>query len=142
MRNAGLRELRTSLRARGVPGVYISRLMNELEDHFEDLEDEARAAGRDSTVAYREALHRLGAPAAITAAVMDRPELQSWWQRWPWLVSLIKPVVLLLLVPAIPVLACVDRAPAIARWSASISLASVVTLLLLLSMAQSLLSAG
>ena len=140
MHRARLNALRASLRGSGVSPAYICRLMNELEDHFEDLEKEELASGSSSEHAESAAIRRLGRAEAISAAVLSKPELQPWCQRWPWLVKLMKPFVVVLLVPAMPILACMDRAPAIARWGASISLASAITCALLLVMAQSLIS--
>ncbi len=140
MRRAQLKALRSSLSGSGVSPAYIRRLMSELEDHCEDLEREALAAGRNSAHAEAVAMRRLGRNEVIATAVLTRPELGSWCQRWPWLVTLIKPLIVVLLMPAMPILACVDRAPAIARWSASISLASAITGAMLLVMAQTLIS--
>ena len=135
-----LTALKTSLRAGGVSPAYISRLLAELDDHYADLEREERATGRKSAVAAVEALRRLGQQDAIAAEVLAKPELRSWPERWPWIVSLLRPVLLLLLLPALPVLACAGRGPAIARWSVSISLAALLTGGLLLAMARSMLA--
>ena len=135
-----LTALKTSLRAGGVSPAYISRLLAELDDHYADLEREERATGRESAVAAVEALRRLGQQDAIAAEVLAKPELRSWPERWPWIVSLLRPVLLLLLLPALPVLACAGRGPAIARWSVSISLAALLTGGLLLAMARSMLA--
>jgi hypothetical protein len=56
-------------------------------------------------------------------------------------VRVLRPVLLLLLLPAVPVLACAGRGPAIARWSVSIGLGAVLTGGLLLAMAQSMVVA-
>ena len=141
MANPKLNALRTSLRDGGVSPAYINRLMSELDDHYADLEQEERATGREPTAAADEALMRLGQQDTIAAQVLAKPELRSWSNRWPWIVSLLSPVLLLLLLPAMPILACVDRGPAIVRWSVSISLGAVLTVGLLLVMAQSILSA-
>ena len=140
MHRTRLNALRSSLRGSGVSPAYICRLMNELEDHFEDLENEERASGRSVAHAESNAIQRLGRQDVIAAAVLKEPELRSWCYRWPWLVTLMKPFVVVLLVPAMPILACVDRAPTIARWGASISLASAITCALLLVMAEALIS--
>ncbi len=136
-----LTALKTSLRAGGVSAAYISRLLAELDDHYADLEREERATGREPAIAAVEALRRLGQQDTIAAEVLANPELRSWPDRWPWFVSLLRPVLLLLLLPALPVLACAGRGPAIARWSVSISLGVVLTGGLLLAMAESILSA-
>ncbi len=137
-----LTALKTSLRAGGVSPAYISRLLAELDDHYADLEREERATGREPAIAAVEALRRLGQQDAIATEVLAKPELRSWPERWPWFVSLLRPVLLLLLLllPALPVLACAGRGPAIARWSVSISLAALLTGGLLLAMARSMLA--
>lgn len=135
-----LTALKTSLCAGGVSPAYISRLLAELDDHYADLEREERATGREPAVASVEALRRLGQQDAIAAEVLAKPELRSWPERWPWIVSLLRPVLLLLLLPALPVLACAGRGPAIARWSVSISRAALLTGGLLLAMARSMLA--
>ena len=136
-----LRGLRMSLQDGGVPSGYIGRLTTELEDHYSDLEREERATGGDPKAAAANALRRLGRQETIAAAVFTKPELRSWSYRWPWIANLLQPVMLVLLLPAVPVLVCVDRGPAIARWGISISLATVLTGGLLLGMALSILSA-
>lgn len=135
-----LTALKTSLRAGGVSPAYISRLLAELDDHYADLEREERATGREPAIAAVEALRRLGQQDTIAAEVLAKPELRSWPDRWPWFVSLLRPVLLLLLLPALPVLACAGRGPTIARWSISISLAALLTGGLLLAMARSMLA--
>ena len=136
-----LNALTTSLRDGGVSSAYINRLVAELDDHYADLEHEERATGREPAAAAVEALRRLGRQDTIAAEVLAKPELRSWPSRWPWIVRLLRPVLLLLLLPAVPVLACAGRGPAIARWSVSISLGVVLTGGLLLAMAESILSA-
>ena len=136
-----LNALTTSLRDGGVSSAYINRLVAELDDHYADLEHEERATGREPAAAAVEALRRLGRQDTIAAEVLAKPELRSWPYRWPWIVRLLRPVLLLLMLPAVPVLACAGRGPAIARWSVSISLGVVLTGGLLLAMAESILSA-
>jgi len=136
-----LTALTTSLRDGGVSAAYISRLVAELDDHYADLEQEERATGREPAVAAVEALRRLGQQDRIAAEVLAKPELRSWPYRWPWIVRVLRPVLLLLLLPAVPVLACAGRGPAIARWSVSIGLGAVLTGGLLLAMAQSMVAA-
>ncbi len=136
-----LNALTVLLRDGGVSSAYINRLLAELGDHYADLEREERAAGREPALATLEALRRLGQQDMIAAEVLAKPELRSWSDRWPWIVSLLRPVLLLLLLPTAPVLACAGRGPAIARWSVSISLGALLTGGLLLAMAQSLLAA-
>ncbi len=138
MPKVSLQSLRTSLQDGGVSSVYINRLMAELDDHYADLEREERTSGNERPAAAVEALRRLGQQDAIAAAVLAKPELRSWSDRWPWLAGLMSQVLLLLLLPVIPVVACAQRGPAIVRWSVSISLGTAFTGGLLLVMAQSI----
>jgi hypothetical protein len=138
MPDLDLHELRSSLLENGASRRYVGRLMSELEDHYADLEEEERERGRQPGCAALFACKRLGDQDAIRAAVISRPELQSWPNRWPWIVSVLRPVVLILLLPSVPVLACAERGPAIARWSASISLATLLTVTLLFAMARAI----
>ncbi len=141
MRKAHSSALRTSLRDDGVSPAYSNRPMLELDDHYADLQREAKDAGRGIDAATNEALGRLGKQEAIASAVLSRPELRSWPYRWPWAVTLLKPIVMLLLLPSMPVYACVNRGPTIARWSLSISLGTVFTCALLFVLARSILLA-
>ena len=140
MPRVSLNALRTSLQDGGVSSAYIGRLLAELDDHYTDLEHDERESGREPAAAAVAALRRLGSQDAIAAEVLAKPELRSWPYRWPWIVRLIRPVMVLLLLPSLPILACADRGPAIARWSVSISLGAVLTAGLLLAMAQSILA--
>ena len=140
MPKVSLQSLRASLQDGGVSPVYINRLVAELDDHFADLEREERASGSEKSAAAVEALRRLGQQDSIAAAVLAKPELRSWSHRWPWLAGLVSHVLLLLLLPVVPVVACTQCGPAIVRWSVSISLGTALTGGLLLVMAQSILA--
>lgn len=133
-----LNALRMSLQDGGVSSVYISRLLAELDDHYADLEHDERASGREPAAAAVAALRRLGRQDTIASEVLAKPELRSWPYRWPWLVSLLRPVMVLLLLPSMPILACADRGSAIGRWSVSIGLGALLTGGLLLAMAQTI----
>ncbi len=138
MPRVSLNALRTSLQDGGVSSAYIGRLLAELDDHYADLERDELTSGREPAVAAVAALRRLGRQDTIAAEVLAKPELRSWPYRWPWLVSLLRPVMVILLLPSLPILACVDRGPAIARWSVSIGLGALLTGGLLLAMAQTI----
>ena len=135
-RQAQRQALRASLRDGGLPVAYINRLMEELDDHYADLECEAVAAGREIEAAGTEALRRLGGEQSITAAVLVKPELRSWSSNHSWVFGLIRPLLMLLLLPIVPVYACMDRGPAIARWGVSISVGTLLTGGLLFALAR------
>ena len=140
MPRVSLNALRTSLQDGGVSSAYIGRLLAELDDHYADLERDELAYGREPAAAAVAALRRLGPQDTIAAEVLAKPELRSWPYRWPWLVSLLRPVMVLLLLPSLPILACADRGPAIARWGVSIGLGALLTGGLLLAMEQTILA--
>ena len=135
------RALRATLRDEGLPVTYINRLLEELDDHYVDLEREAVAAGKEVGTAGIEALLRLGGEQSITAAVVTKPELRRWSGNNPWVFGLIRSVLMLLLLPILPVYACMDRGPAIARWGVSISVGTLLTGGFLFALARTVLLA-
>jgi hypothetical protein len=117
------------------------RLIEELEDHFQDLEAEERARGIDPRQAHARALHKLGKAADIAAAAAQRNELLDLSHRRPLLAGVARGLVTAVCVPALPVYFCARRREPIARWCASVGLAGLLTAALLLSM-QTLLGAA
>jgi hypothetical protein len=140
-RQAQQQALRASLRDEGLPVAYINRLTEELNDHYADLEHEAVAAGREVEIAGAEALRRLGGDESIAAAVLTKPELRSWSCNNSWVLGLIRPLLMLLLLPVLPIYACLDQGPAIARWGVSISVGTLLTGGLLFALARTILLA-
>jgi hypothetical protein len=67
----------------------------------------------------------------LAAAVLARPELKSWSKRWPTLALLVRSAAAIGVLPALPVLYCVDRGEYIARWGSAIGAAVLLVGLLL-----------
>jgi hypothetical protein len=111
-----LEGLKLELLRGGVSRVYVERTMLELNDHYEDLERAALAAGLSSAEAARAAREQLGDEAALAAAVLARPELRVWSHRWPRTARCIRSAATVITLPGAY---CIDRRAEIARWSAA-----------------------
>jgi hypothetical protein len=122
--------LRRELLRGGVSPLYVERTILELGEHFEDLENDALAAGMSQEEAARSALARLGSEETLAAAVMARQELLSWSHRWPTVALCVRSAATIGAMPAIPVLYCV-RNEELARWGGAIASALVLVALLL-----------
>lgn len=123
--------LRRTLEAGGIALRHVRRLMVELNEHREDLERNAIAAGMTPPEARAEALRTLGSETALAEAVLAHPELKTWASRWPRTARTLAGISAL---PAIPVECCAGHSAVIARWSASCGLALLMTASLLLSL--------
>jgi hypothetical protein len=123
--------LRHELLRGGVSPIYVERTILELGEHYEDLERDALAAGLSSEEAAQAARRTLGDEQSILAAVLARPELLSWSRRWPTLALLARSAAAIGVLPALPVLYCVDRSEYIARWGSAIGIALVLVSMLL-----------
>ncbi len=122
--------LRRELLQGGVSPLYVERTILELGEHYEDLENDARAAGMSDEDAERTALKMLGNEQTIAAAVLARPELLSWSHRWPTVALCVRSAATIGAMPAIPVLYCV-RSEEFARWGGALASALVLVGLLL-----------
>lgn len=118
----------------GIARRHASRLCRELDDHFCDLRDEFVQQGVGAERATRLATKRLGSLDVVVDSVRSRPELRSWWYRYPAVGRLALPVACVLALPAAPVIATAEYAPTIARWSVIISLSAVITAAIFLAM--------
>ena len=126
--------LRQGLYEQGVATGYAERLVAELREHRVDLEAERLAAGDPRAEAAVRARQQLGSDAAIVAQVLARPELRG---RWSSLRAALRPL------QAIGVAAFMGRAalvaaPALARWTASISLGALATVVMLFALARTI----
>ena len=126
--------LRQGLYERGVAAGYARRLVAELREHGVDLEAERLAAGDSRAEAALRARQRLGSDAAIVAHVLARPELRG---RWSSLRAALR------LSPSIGVTGVhgsggAVAAPALARWTASISLGALATVVMLFALARTI----
>jgi hypothetical protein len=88
-RFAGLSE---RLRHAGISPRRVSRLISELEAHFDDLVTEFQSTGLSQGESESQAAVRLGAEDVLAASIIARPELHSWALRWPWLAFAVLPL--------------------------------------------------
>jgi hypothetical protein len=131
MPNREFEALRLELLRGGVSPIYVERTIIELGEHYEDLERDALGAGMSREEAAKTARTMLGSEQAIVAAVLARPELLSWSRRWPTVALCVRSAAAIGILPALPVLYCVDRSQYIARWGGAIGVAVLLVGLLL-----------
>jgi len=103
------------------------RMREELEDHYADLVEAARAEGHSVDSARVCANALLGDLEVLVHDAAGRPELKSWAWRWPRLASTVYPVAYVLALPAVPIAAGVAHAPAIFRWAGCMLAGALVT---------------
>ncbi|MGD8325074.1 MAG: hypothetical protein PVF50_11975 [Gammaproteobacteria bacterium] len=127
-------ELERLLRCAGVVDANARRLVDELRDHYIDLYDEARNDGYDKVCAHTMALGAIGAPEEIAAVAAQYRSLLSVTWRYPLIADIAHGVVMVAGVPALPIRYCAQRRELIARWSASVGLAGMITAGLLLTL--------
>ena len=126
--------LRRNLYERGVAAGYADRLIAELREHRIDLEAERLAAGDSRSAAALRAGQRLGSEAAIAAQVLARPELRGHWSSLRALLRQLQPL------DAVGAQwsGSAVAAPVIARWTASVSLGSLMTVATLFALARTI----
>ncbi|MCI0518197.1 MAG: hypothetical protein L0Y45_10230, partial [Woeseiaceae bacterium] len=73
----------------GVAAGVAARTVAELRDHYDDIEEEALAAGDAPEAAGEFATRRLGQPDVLIAAIVSRQELRSWMYRYPRLARVV-----------------------------------------------------
>lgn len=138
MRNAELERLRRELIRGGVARRYIDRTLEELEDHYADLEADALAAGCTAEEAARRAHESLGTGSSIAAAVLARAELKAWTAHWPRTARCMRSACALAVMPAVPVHYLVDHGTDVVRWGVSTGLSALLTWGLLLTLSTAL----
>ena len=126
--------LERALLAANVSPRFVCRTIQELSDHFEDIETDALRSGYRADEARALARRVIGTDARILAAVAARPELRHWTCRWPRSAAALSTIFYYAVLPAAPFVYCAHRGGAIARWTASVSLAALVTGAMLFSM--------
>lgn len=127
-------KLQAHLLRSGVARRHVVRAIEELRDHFEDIETEAAAHGLPPAAAAILASKRIGTFESIAKQYLNRPELKCWIHRYPSMARVILPIVYIMLLPAIPIVAGVQNAPVIARWCICVLLSGLVTASMLLAM--------
>ncbi|MEM9057306.1 MAG: hypothetical protein AAGD86_07510 [Pseudomonadota bacterium] len=98
----------------GVSEHYAARALRELEEHLDDLVDEAKAAGLEGAMAEADALARLGTPQALA----DATEAQVCFDRWT----------------SAPLMPLGAGCEPVLRWGVSAGLGAAVTSALLFGM--------
>lgn len=111
----------------GLSPRHVRRTITELDEHFDDLVDEAVANGAGVQAAERRALQDLGDLHQIAAVIDERPELRSWAFHHPRIAVLLYPLACLAVLPAVPLIAGVTNATYLGRWMACAALSGVVT---------------
>src|SRR4051812_37964499 len=94
-------ELRSELRRQRLPRAYITRLLAELDDHYEDLLEErstTMGAARKLQVPQNsqdDLQQRLGEPTQLALFAAEQYHARSFWGRHPWVTYLLAPLPLL-----------------------------------------------
>ena len=132
MHETDFKVLSARLLESGIAPAHACRTISELQDHYNDLVDEAMAAGAEPAEARQKAAHQLGDMDEFVTAMKSCPELKSWAFRYPRLALILYPLACLLILPATPVFAGLTHRLTIARWGTSLLLAGVITASILL----------
>lgn len=139
MREPDFNLLATRLVESGIAPRHAQRTVSELRDHYDDLLIAAVDDGKSSLEARRRAACELGNLDDFVVQMAARRELKTWAFRYPKVAIFVYPLACLAVLPALPVFAGVAHAGTLARWSASLIVAGLVTASLLLTMQLSIL---
>jgi hypothetical protein len=90
-----LRALRERLLRAGIAPRHVRRYLRELADHLTDLTREEQREGRNPAEASAAAFARLGTVENLAAAMIGKPQLQSWSARAPWAAFGLAPLLVL-----------------------------------------------
>lgn len=93
-----LESMSIELVRKGLPSKYVQRVVQELADHQQDIEDEGlgiRTSGGSSSPT-REA-DRLGDPHSLVNAIVSTYRARTFWGRHPWLTFVIAPIPVVIL---------------------------------------------
>jgi hypothetical protein len=93
MRDPTFRELRWTLLRSGIAPKHVKGMLKELRHHYAELHEAATNSGLSPEAANDKAMADLGDPNLIVTEALAKPELQSWAQRWPWLIYGVLPLV-------------------------------------------------
>ena len=133
--------LKKELLAAGISPRHTRRALTEIDEHFDDIVDEAVADGLDRADAERLAVQAIGDLSEVAHAMAEQPELKSWAWHYPRLALIVYPLACVAALPAIPVRAGVEHAPQIGRWIMCLALGAFVTALMFLVLQLSILLA-
>ncbi|MDJ0909246.1 MAG: hypothetical protein QNI99_08625 [Woeseiaceae bacterium] len=120
------------LKRAGIAEKHVRRAKLELNEHFDDLVEDAIRNGLDRSAAESRAAESLGELDIVGEAIRAQPELRSWAFRWPRLALVVYPLACVAALPAAPVVAGVQNAPILARWTSCLLLGGLVTATMLL----------
>ena len=134
MRDQTFDEMRRSLLESGVASRHVRRMLAELQDHLDDLRQEAIESGCDAVAADNMALRKIGDRQLLARKILERPELRTWAYRYPRIARMYYPLAYVLLLPTAPVFTGVAKASLVARWGAALLLGATVTAAMLLGM--------
>jgi hypothetical protein len=126
MRDPRLESLRLELLRSGVTPRCVERTIDELEDHYVDLESAALACGFGPEEAARSAREALGNERVLVSAILARPELLTFSTRWPRVAHCLHSAAALGTLPGLPLLYCLEHRPELARWGLSLGLAATL----------------
>jgi hypothetical protein len=82
-----------------LPRAYITRLLAEMDDHYEDLLEErstSMGAARKLQLEQDELQQRLGEPAQLALFAAEQYHARSFWGRHPWVTYLMAPLPMLI----------------------------------------------
>jgi hypothetical protein len=119
--------LERRLLKRGILPAHARRAVRELEEHYDDLVDEALATGASENAAMSAATDSLGDFGDFQAAMAAQDSLRGWAWRWPRVAQFIYPVAFALALPAVPFYAGIRNAPVIGRWLTCLFMGGFVT---------------
>ncbi|MEM7278761.1 MAG: hypothetical protein AAF385_11610, partial [Pseudomonadota bacterium] len=116
MPNFRARTLRKHLRAAGLAEDHVARISDEIQDHLQDLREEALHNGMPEDLADIHAFRQLGTYEALAEASSAHPELLTFRHRHPAIYRLSRPAAMLLMAPFVPIAHALEHSEAISRW--------------------------
>jgi hypothetical protein len=93
---AAFKDLRERLLRGGVAPRHVTRYLNELGEHLDDLIAKELSAGRSVETATRSALALLGPENQLAEVMLARTSFRSWTHRAPWGVFMVAPLLALI----------------------------------------------
>jgi len=131
MPRPGLADLQNDLLRAGIAPRHVRRTVGELNDHFEDLVNDALIDGTNIDAAQVQALGDLGDLRDVAQAMRLQPELRSWAYRFPHLAMVVYPMTFFAIKP---IMVGVELAGQVARWATCMFLGGIVTAAIFLFM--------
>lgn len=134
MPDVRLQEFERQLLRGGVAPSHARRSTLEIDEHLQDLQDDAVEDGMSQSSATTFAQEQMGDLQLIADDIICRVELKTWAYRYPRAASVVLPVAYLALLPTKPLFAGVENAHIIARWGACLMLGAFITAAMFLGM--------